>query len=108
MDNQTGRHSQLKITISPQGIEYNIVRINLFLYYVMLLGGSASAMRSCATSGIGSMPTMSPNWHLGGSPTSVTSHSRNESSVSPPNVDRSGIHTFLSRSSFSLLCASRL
>jgi len=71
MDNQTGRHSQLKITISPQG-------------------GSASAMRSCATSGIGSMPTMSPNWHLGGSPTSVTSHSRNESSVSPPNVDRSG------------------
>jgi len=59
MDSNTGRHSQLKITISPQG-------------------GSVSAMRSSATSGIGLMPTMSPNWYLGGSPTSVTSHSRDD------------------------------
>ena len=41
-------------------------------------GGSVSAMRSSATSGIGLMPTMSPNWYLGGSPTSVTSHSRDD------------------------------
>jgi len=51
-------------------------------------------MRSSATSGIGLMPTMSSNWYLGGSPTSITSHVRNDTSVSPTTVDQSGIRIF--------------